>query len=174
MQEDDMNFLWELLGSTLFGKILVTLIISMIPIVELRGAIPVAILLHDMNPILALICSVVGNLIPVPFIIIFIRKIFSWMRKCFPKLNSFIDRLENKGKSKKETILKYGFWGLFIFVAIPLPGTGAWTGALIAAMMDMRLKRAFPSIFLGVITAGVIVTLLVSLGLAAYIGFSAS
>ena len=145
----------------------------MIPIIELRGAIPVAILLHDFNPLLAFICAVLGNLIPVPFIIIFIRKIFEWMRKCFPKLNSFIDRLEEKGKSKRETVLKYGFWGLFLFVAIPLPGTGAWTGALIAAMLDMRLKRAFPSILLGVITAGVVVTVLTVLGLGAYIGFSA-
>jgi len=169
-----MDFLWNLLGSTLWGKIFVTLIISMIPIVELRGAIPVAILLHDMNPLLAFFCAVVGNLIPVPFIIIFIRKIFAWIRKCFPKLNRLIDRLEKKGESKRETVLKYGFWGLFIFVAVPLPGTGAWTGALIAAMLDMRLKRAFPSILLGVVTAGIIVTVLVSMGLAAYVGFSAS
>ncbi len=168
-----MGFLWELLGGTFLGKILVTLIISMIPVIELRGAIPVAILVHDMNPILAFFCSVVGNLIPVPFIIIFIRKIFAWIRKIFPRLNKMIDRLEEKGKSKKDAILKYGFWGLFIFVAIPLPGTGAWTGALIAAMLDMRLKRAFPSILLGVIAAGVVVTVLTSIGLAAYIGFSA-
>ncbi len=168
-----MEFLWSLLGETLWGKILVTLVISMVPIIELRGAIPVAILLHDLNPFAAFVCAVVGNMIPVPFIIIFIRKIFDWMRKCFPKLNALIDRLEKKGESKRETVLKYGFWGLFLFVAIPLPGTGAWTGALIAAMMDMRLKRAYPSILLGVITAGVIVTALTSLGLAAYIGFSA-
>lgn len=168
-----MNFLWDLLGGTLLGKILVTLIISMVPIIELRGAIPVAVLLHDLDPVLACLVSVVGNILPVPFIIIFIRKIFAWIRKRIPKLNSFIDRLEEKGKSKKKTVEKYGFWGLFLFVAIPLPGTGAWTGALIAAMMDMRLKRAFPSILLGVITAGIIVTALVSAGLAAYIGFTA-
>ena len=169
-----MEYLWFALGETLLGKILVTLLISMVPIIELRGAIPVAVLLHDMNPFLAFAVSVIGNLIPVPFIIIFIRKIFAWIRKHIPKLNTMIDRLEEKGKSKKEKVLKLGFWGLFIFVAIPLPGTGAWTGALIAAMMDMRLKRAFPSILLGVITAGVIVTVLVSCGLAAYVGFSAS
>ena len=168
-----MNFLWDLLGGTFLGKILVTLIISMVPIIELRGAIPVAVLLHDMDPVLACLISVVGNILPVPFIIIFIRKIFAWIRKRMPKLNSFIDRLEEKGKSKRKTVEKYGFWGLFVFVAIPLPGTGAWTGALIAAMMDMRLKRAFPSILLGVVTAGVIVTALVSAGLAAYIGFTA-
>ena len=168
-----MNFLWDLLGGTLFGKILVTLIISMVPVIELRGAIPVAVLLHDMNPILACIVSILGNMIPVPFIIIFIRKIFAWIRRRIPRLNSFIDRLEEKGKSKRGTVEKYGFWGLFLFVAIPLPGTGAWTGALIAAMMDMRLKRAFPSILMGVITAGIVVTALTTAGLAAYIGFTA-
>jgi len=169
-----MNFLWDVLGGTLWGKILVTFLISMVPIIELRGAIPVAVLLHELHPLLAFAVSVIGNLLPVPFIIIFIRKIFFWIRKHLPKLNSFIDRLEEKGKSKKDKVLKYGFWGLFIFVAVPLPGTGAWTGALIAAMMDMRLKRAFPSILLGVLAAGIVVTLLSSFGLAAYIGFSAS
>ena len=74
-----------------------------------------------------------------------------------PKLNGFITKLEQRAESKRETVEKYTFWGLFLFVAIPLPGTGAWTGALIAAMMDMKLKRAFPSILLGVITAGIIV-----------------
>lgn len=128
----------------------------MVPIVELRGAIPVAILLHDMNPILAFFCAVVGNLIPVPFIIIFIRKIFDWMRKCFPKLNKMIDRLEEKGKSKRETVLKYGFWGLFLFVAIPLPGTGAWTGALISILLGLKLRKCFLPIALGVVTAGAI------------------
>ncbi len=169
-----MNYLWDILGGTVLGKILVTLIISMVPIIELRGAIPVAVLLHEMDPVLACVVSIVGNVLPTPFIIIFIRKIFAWIRKRIPRLNNFIDRLEQKGKSKRHTVEKYGFWGLFLFVAIPLPGTGAWTGALIAAMMDMRLKRAFPSILLGVITAGVIVTCLVSMGLAAYLGFSAS
>lgn len=169
-----MNFLWDVLGGTLWGKILVTFLISMVPIIELRGAIPVAVLLHELHPLLAFAVSVIGNLLPVPFIIIFIRKIFLWIRKHLPKLNSFIDSLEEKGKSKKDKVLKYGFWGLFIFVAVPLPGTGAWTGALIAAMMDMRLKRAFPSILLGVLAAGIVVTLLSSFGLAAYIGFSAS
>ncbi len=166
-----MEFLWNLLGGTLWGKLLVTFVISMVPIIELRGAIPVAVLLHDLNPILAFCVSVVGNLLPVPFIIIFIRKIFAFIRKWFPGLNRMVDKLEEKGKSKKATVEKWGFWGLFLFVAIPLPGTGAWTGALIAAMLDMRLKRAFPSIVLGVVTAGVAISLLVQLGLAAVIGF---
>lgn len=75
-----------------------------------------------------------------------------------PKLNGLVTRLENKANSKSETVQKYAFWGLFIFVAIPLPGTGAWTGALIAAMLEMPLKKAFPSIMLGVLSAGAIVT----------------
>ena len=76
-----------------------------------------------------------------------------------PKLDGFVTKLENRALSKKETVEKYAFWGLFLFVAIPLPGTGAWTGALIAAMLDMKLSRAFPSIVLGVLCAGVVVTL---------------
>ena len=80
------------------------------------------------------------------------------MREKMPKLDGLITRLENKANSKSETVQKYAFWGLFIFVAIPLPGTGAWTGALIAAMLEMKLKKAFPSIALGVLTAGAIVT----------------
>lgn len=170
--EEEMEFLWNVLGGTLWGKLLVTFLISMVPIIELRGAIPVAILAHQLNPLLAFLVSILGNLLPVPFIIIFIRKIFGFIRKHIPVLNRMVDKLEEKGRSKKATVEKWGFWGLFIFVAIPLPGTGAWTGALIAAMLDMRLKRAFPSIALGVVTAGVVITLLVSLGLAAWVGFA--
>ncbi len=147
-----MAFLW----TTLWGKILMTFLVSMVPIIELRGAIPIAVA-HGLAPEIAIPIAILGNLVPVPFIIIFIRKIFLLIRRWFPKLNRMIDRLEEKGKSKKEVIEKSTFWGLFFFVAIPLPGTGAWTGALIAAMLDMRLKRAFPSIALGVLTAGIIV-----------------
>ena len=154
-----MEFLWTLLGESLFGKILVTLLISMFPIVELRGAIPVAVLLHDLHPVLAFTVSVIGNLIPVPFIIIFIRKIFHWIRKHIPKLGSLVDRLEEKGKSKKDAVLKLGFWGLFIFVAIPLPMTGAWTGSLIAAFFGFKKHWSILAIFLGVLVAGVIMTL---------------
>ena len=156
-----MSILW----TTFVGKIVMTLLISMVPIIELRGAIPVAVA-NGLDPFIAIPVAVVGNLIPVPFIILFIRKIFAWMRKVMPRLNQLVDRLEEKGKSKKEIINKSAFWGLFLFVAIPLPGTGAWTGALIAAMLDMRLKRAFPSIAIGVITAGIIVAF-VSYGAAA-------
>ena len=93
-------------------------------------------------------------------IILFIRKIFLFIRRHFPKLNRLVDRLEEKGRSKREKVEKGIFWGLFFFVAIPLPGTGAWTGALIAAMLDIKVKKAFPSIAFGVVTAGVIMAVL--------------
>ncbi|MBQ8894688.1 MAG: small multi-drug export protein [Clostridia bacterium] len=135
----------------------------MVPIIELRGAIPLAVA-HGLDYRIAIPIAMIGNLVPVPFIIFYIKKIFAWIRKKLPKLNGLVDKLERRARSKSETVQKSAFWGLFIFVAIPLPGTGAWTGALIAAMLDMRLKRAFPAIALGVITAGVIVTVVTALG----------
>ena len=143
--------------NTFFGKILTTFLVSMVPAIELRGAIPIGVA-RGLPFWVAVLVSVIGNLVPVPFIIIFIKKIFAFMREKMPKLNGLVTRLENKANSKSETVQKYAFWGLFIFVAIPLPGTGAWTGALIAAMLEMPLKKAFPSIMLGVLSAGAIVT----------------
>ena len=142
--------------NSLPGKILMTLFISMVPVIELRGAIPIATA-HGLNLWAALVVSVIGNLLPVPFIIIFIRKIFAWLRKKSVKLNQLVIRLETRAEKKSEIVQKYAFWGLFVLVAIPLPGTGAWTGALIAAMLNMRLKRALPAIALGVIVAAIIV-----------------
>ena len=142
--------------STYAGKLLMTLLISMAPVVELRGAIPIATA-HGLDPWVAIPVSIVGNLIPVPFIVIFIRKIFHWMQEMSPWLGSLVNRMETRAKAKSATVERYEFWGLLILVAIPLPGTGAWTGALVAAMMDMRLKRAFPPIALGVVAAGAIV-----------------
>ena len=108
----------------------------------------------------AFIASLVGNMIPVPFIILFVRPLFKWVRIHIPKLEGFISRLEARAEAKSADVLRYQTWGLLIFVAIPLPGTGAWTGALIAAVLNMRLKRAVPVIFLGVVIAGCIITLL--------------
>ena len=141
---------------SLIGKIIMTFLISMVPVVELRGAIPIGVA-HGLNFWVAIAVSIVGNLVPVPFIIIFIRKIFAWLRTKSTWLNSLVVRLENRALRKSETVRKYAFWGLFLFVAIPLPGTGAWTGALIAAMLEMRVRDAFPAIAFGVFTAGVIV-----------------
>lgn len=144
--------LWDLP----FGKVLMTFFISMIPVIELRGAIPVA-LAHGMDLWPAIAVSVLGNLVPVPFIIVFIRQIFAWLRQKSEWLNKMVTKLEQRAAKKSDTVRKYTFWGLFIFVAVPLPGTGAWTGALIAAMLKVRIKRAFPAIALGVVTAGLIV-----------------
>lgn len=139
------------------GKIIITFLISMVPIIELRGAIPVATGM-GLSPWVAIPVAMIGNILPVPFIILFIKKIFAWMRKASPKLNGIVDRMEAKADKNKDKVLRYAFWGLVLFVAIPLPGTGAWTGALIAAMLDMPLKKAFPSILLGVVGAGVIIS----------------
>lgn len=158
-----MNFLWN----TFFGKILLTFLISMVPIIELRGAIPVATG-AGLDWRIAIVVAIIGNMIPVPFIIIFIKKIFELMRKISPKLDKIVVKMENKAFRKRDVIDKYGPWGLYLFVAIPLPGTGAWTGSLIAAMLDIPLKKAFPAVALGVVTAGIIVAF-VSYGAAALI-----
>lgn len=129
----------------------------MVPVIELRGAIPIGVG-AGLNLWLTIAVSIVGNLVPVPFIIIFIKKIFAWLRTKNEKLNSLVTRLEKRAESKSATVQKYAFWGLFVLVAIPLPGTGAWTGALVAAMLEMPLKKAFPAIMLGVLGAGVIVS----------------
>lgn len=142
--------------STYFGKLLMTFLISMVPVIELRGAIPIGVA-SGLSIWSAILVSILGNLIPVPFIILFIKKIFAWMRTKSVRLNNLVERLEKRAESKTETVQKYAFWGLFVFVAIPLPGTGAWTGALIAAMLEMPMKKALPSIALGVVTAGAIV-----------------
>ena len=142
---------------TVLGKCIMTMAIAAVPVVELRGAIPAGIA-AGLDPWLACGAAILGNLLPVPFIILFIRKIFAWMRAHMPKLDGLVTRMEQKAEKNRATVEKYAFWGLAILVAIPLPGTGAWTGALVAAMMEMRLKRAFPAIAIGVVIAGVIVS----------------
>ena len=152
-----MGALISFFTQNFIGKILTTLFVSMIPVIELRGAIPIGVGL-GLPYWVSVAVSLIGNILPVPFIIIFIKAIFAWIRKVLPKLDGFVTKLEQRAEKKRATVEKYAFWGLFLFVAIPLPGTGAWTGALIAAMMDMPLKKAFPSVALGVITAAIIVT----------------
>lgn len=131
-------------------------LISMVPVIELRGALPVALASGVSLPV-ALIITIAGNLLPIPFILIFIRPIFKWFKK-LGSLRKFVQSLEERAFKKSDNIAKNNFWGLMIFVAIPLPGTGAWSGALIAALLDMRLKYALPAIVLGVLLASVIVT----------------
>ena len=132
---------------------LIIFLISLLPILELRGGT----LLGVDWPIAYLIC-VIGNLLPIPFILLFIRKIFDWIRNTrFVKL---VDKLEAKAEKKSAKVTKYKKFGLFLFVAIPLPGTGGWTGALIASVLKMRLKDSLPPIIAGVLVAGFVMTLL--------------
>ena len=153
----DSFSLW--LHETAAGEALLTMLISMLPVVELRGGLPAGVAMGLPIPA-AFLASLIGNMIPVPFVILFARPLFKWIRVHIPKLGGLVSRLENRAKAKSADVLRYQTWGLLIFVAIPLPGTGAWTGALIAAVLDMRLKRAVPVIFLGVVIAGCIITLL--------------
>ena len=153
----DSFSLW--LHETAAGEALLTMLISMLPVVELRGGLPAGVAMGLPIPA-AFFASLIGNMIPVPVVILFARPLFKWIRVHIPKLGGLVSRLENRAKAKSADILRYQTWGLLIFVAIPLPGTGAWTGALIAAVLDMRLKRAVPVIFLGVVIAGCIITLL--------------
>lgn len=132
---------------------------AMVPVVELRGAIPYGVLAGLSVPA-AFVLAVLGNLAPIPILVVFTRKVFEWLRTKSEGLDRMVSRLEAKAEKNKEVVERYEFWGLVVLVAIPLPGTGAWTGALVAAMMDMRLKRAMPAIILGVLIAGVIVTTL--------------
>lgn len=138
---------------------LLTAVVSMVPVVELRGGIPFGTAL-GLSPWQTLIAAVFGNILPLPFIIVYIRRIFQWMRRRFPKLGSMVDALEKKAHLEGDKVRKYRWLGLYIFVAIPLPGTGGWTGALAAAFLNMRLKQALPAIFIGVLTAGLIMTFL--------------
>ena len=135
-----------------------TFVMAMVPVIELRGAIPYGAGIAGLPIWQATLIAVLGNLLPVPFLVVFTRDIFSWIRKKSDKLNNIVQMMERKADRNKDVILRYEFWGLMILVAIPLPGTGAWTGALVAAMMDMQLKRAFPAIALGVVAAAFIVT----------------
>ncbi len=146
------------LWGTTAGNILMTFLISMVPVLELRGAIPLGVY-NGLDVGTALVVAILGNLVPVPFIIIFIRKIFKWMQEKSERLARLVHKFEEKADKRKDQVLKYEFWGLMVLVAVPLPGTGAWTGALVAAMLDMQLKRAMPAITVGVITAGIIVTI---------------
>lgn len=145
----------------LFHELLLTFGTAMVPVLELRGAIPVGIA-AGLPPMVACVTAILGNLMPVPFIMLLIRKIFDWLRdtRFFgPK----IEWLEKRAHLKGRLVRKYRLPGLVILVGIPLPGTGAWTGALVAALLDIRLRHAIPAIFLGLIIAAVI-TLTVTMG----------
>ena len=134
-----------------FGKELIVFIISLMPILELRGGLLAASLLN-LNPLESYIIAVIGNIIPIPFILWFINNILNWMRKK-KKLEKIVKWLDKKVIKHKDQIEKYGFWGLVLFVGIPLPGTGAWTGSLVAALFHFKVKDAVLSILGGLILA---------------------
>lgn len=151
----------EVMAGTVAEEIIV-FIISLMPILELRGGLLAAKLLGV--PLLTAIpICIIGNIIPIPFILLFIRKIFAWMKK-FRIFRPMIEKLEQKAMSKSDKVTTMEFWGLALFVGVPLPGTGAWTGSLIAALLEMDIKKAVVSIFVGVIIATIIMSI-VSYGL---------
>ena len=143
------------------GKELCVFFCSMLPIIELRGAIPLGFA-FGLPWWQSYLLSVVGNLLPVPFILLFINIVIKWMAKSKVKFfNKITNFLLAKVEKKRDRIEKYSFWGLCLFVAIPLPVTGAWTGALVAAVIGMKPWKAFLSALLGVLIAGVVVTFIV-------------
>ncbi len=161
--------LFEFLTDTTIGKCVFTMLVSMVPIIELRGGLPFGVAL-GLPYYLAFPAAVIGNLIPAPFIIVYIRRVFELMRRYMPRLNGLVDRLEEKAHLKSQAVQKYQYLGLWIFVAIPLPGTGAWTGSLVAAVLGMRLSRAFPAVIMGVLTAGCIMLALTHVGINLFAG----
>lgn len=148
-------------------KELVVFLISMFPILELRGGMIAAKLL-DVEFIKAFFICYAGNILPIPFILLFIRKIFKFLKR-FEKVGSAIEKLEIRSMRKSKNVQKYRFWGLLAFVGIPLPGTGGWTGALIASLLDMRISYSFPIIALGVLIANFLMSIF-SYGLLGAIG----
>ena len=134
-----------------------TILVSMLPVIELRGGIPYGVV-AGLGVKTALICALIGNILPVPFLILFTTKVFAWLRTKSPKLDRLVVKKEQKGMSKKDVIVKYEFRGLVLLVAIPLPGTGAWTGCLVAALLEMDVKKSIPAVILGVLIAGAIVS----------------
>lgn len=148
--------------SMAFGKELIVFIISLMPILELRGGL-IAASLIGLDPIPSYIISIIGNILPVPFILWFMASILEWMRhkKFFSKIAAWLDKKVEKNRTKIENL---GFWGLVLFVGIPLPGTGAWTGCLVASVLQMDRKKAFLATMLGVIMASIIM-MFISFGL---------
>ncbi len=146
---------------------LIVFMISLFPILELRGGMIAAKLL-DVEFIRAFVICYIGNILPIPFILLFIRKIFQFLKK-FDKIGKVIEKLEIRSMRKSENVKKYRLWGLLAFVAIPLPGTGGWTGSLIAALLDMRISHSFPVIAVGILIANIIMSIF-SYGLLGAIG----
>ena len=130
---------------------LIVFIVSMVPLIELRGGLIAAALL-GMPLWEGVLFCLAGNIVPIPFILLFITPLFNWLKKT-KLFRPMVEKLEARSMGKSEKIQKYQFWGLVLFVGIPLPGTGAWTGALIASLLNIKLKKAVPAIFLGLLLA---------------------
>lgn len=143
------------LTTTTVGKFISTFFISMVPVIELRGGLPYGITQGLSYP-MTMAAAILGNMVPVVPIIIYIRRIFAWLRTHWSGLDGLITRLESRADVKGDRVRRYGALGLLILVAIPLPGTGAWTGALVAALLDLPLRKAVPVIFCGVCIAAAI------------------
>lgn len=150
-------FSW--LTQTFAGKIAATFIISMLPVVELRGGIPYGVG-FGLSPLVAMIAAILGNLLPVPFLLLLLDSFIEFLKKQKGIFGKFANFLESKAYKNQATIEKYKALGLIILVAIPLPGTGAWTGAIVATVLRMNRKTALPCIAAGVVIAGIVVTAL--------------
>lgn len=147
---------------------LVAFLTSLLPVLECRGGMIVA-LAAGVSFIKAFTICYIGNMIPIPFILLFIKKVFAFMKK-HHILTSIVEKLEGKTTKHKDKIEKYGPWALLSFVAIPLPGTGGWTGALIAALFDLDIKKSLPIIAVGVLIANLIMSV-ITYGTSAVFGF---
>lgn len=159
MVESMVNWFVVTLGGKV-GKEFIIFLISLVPILELRGGLLAAGPLMLNVPLWrAIPICIAGNLLPIPFILLLITPIFNWM-KTTKIFRPMVEKLERKAMGKSDKIEKYEFWGLAIFVGIPLPGTGAWTGALIASLLGIKFKKAFPAIVIGVCMATVIMSIL--------------
>ena len=151
------------------GREVALFIISMVPLIELRGAVPLGLALGMSWGQVLPICYA-GNLLPIPFLLLFAKRLLKWL-ETLPVFSKMSVWYQNKLLGKSDRITKYEFLGLFLFVAVPLPGTGAWSGAVLATLLDIPAKRAFIAISLGVITAGIIMALLSS-GVLSVVGIS--
>lgn len=156
MVENIVNSMVEFFRDSI-PKELIVFVISLFPILELRGGMIAAKLL-DVEFLKAFFICYAGNILPIPFILLFIRRIFQFLKR-FDKIGKMIEKLEVRSMRKSDKIKKYRNWGLLAFVAIPLPGTGGWTGSLIAALLDIRISHSFPIIALGILIANVIMSI---------------
>lgn len=149
------------------SKELCVLIVSMVPVVEERGGLLLARML-DLPLWKGALYAIIGNIIPIPFILLFLKKILHWMDE--HHMSKIVSWLQRKADKNRPSIEKYGFWGLAIFVGIPLPGTGAWTGSLVASVFDMDLKQSSIAILIGIIIAAVIMCIVSYGALGALLG----